>query len=39
MTQAVGDSGGLLVFVVIKVKGCGPVVAYQAALRLAPMAW
>ena len=29
MNQAVGESGCLIVFVVIRVKGCGAVVAYQ----------
>ena len=33
MKQVVVESGGLIVFVVIGVKGCGAVVAYQATLR------
>ena len=29
MNQAVGESGRLIVFVLIRVKGCGAIVAYQ----------
>ena len=29
MNQAIGEGGGLIVFVIVRVKGCGAVVAYQ----------